>query len=138
MVGPELKPRLEYAHQSPPESIKSLHKHYQKSPAESLVSDPRVLDFTNLSEFHRNRVHVVGKLEGSRLRKIFDTFESNATSVDGGQNIDNEGTGAGVSQEIERWEDGDRLVYEHELLPGMSASPHLRDSLIVWLVGRAN
>ncbi|KAF8420213.1 hypothetical protein EV426DRAFT_634156 [Tirmania nivea] len=123
MTGPELKPPLEHAHQSPPECIRSLHKHYQKTPVESLDSDPRVLDFTNLSELHRNRLHVVGKLGGSCLQKIFDTFEAGEASVDGGQNIEIER--ASLSREIEGWKDNDRLIYEHALLPGLQFVPSL-------------
>lgn len=120
MAGPELKPALEHAHHSPPESIRSLHKHYQKAPVESLASDPRVLDFTNLSEFHRNRLRVVGKLGGSCLQKIFDTFESGAA---GGQNIENKE--ASLSQETEGRVDSGRLIYEHELVPGLQFVPSL-------------
>ena len=129
MAGPELRPPLEHAHQSPPESIRSLHKHYQKVLVESLASDPRVLDFTSLSEFHRNRLHVVGKLGGSRLQKIFDTFEAGAASVDRRQSIESEG--ASLSQGTEGLEDSGRLIYEHELLPGISHSPLLRDLSIL-------
>lgn len=129
MTGPEQKPPPEHAHQSPPESIRSLHKYYQKAPVEPLTSDPRVLDFTNLSEFHRNKLHVVGKLGGSRLQKIFDIFEAGAATVDGGQNIETEG--ASLNQETAGREDSGRLIYEHELLPGMSHSSLLRDLSIL-------
>jgi len=120
MAESGLKPPHEHAHQSPPEPIRSLHKHYQKAPVESLASDPRVLDFTNLSEFHRKRLHVAGRLTGARLREIFETFEIGAASLDGGENI--ESKGASLVGEMETQEDSDWLIYEHELLPGMLSS----------------
>ena len=103
------KPPTGDAHRSPPEFIKSLHKHYQKASIESLATDPRVLDFTNLSEFYSQRLRVVGKLPGAHLRTIFSQFETGACCTDGGNRAENEEIG-----------NYDRLIYEHELLPGMS------------------
>ena len=121
MAAYQPKPPTEHAHQPPPESIRALHKHYQKTPADVLALDHRVLDFANPSDFHSKRLRVVGTLCKARLQQIFAAFESDA---DGLGNENEKGyQGADMAGECTPNDIDDKLIYEHEFLPGSSHLP---------------
>lgn len=116
MAQSEQKPLLQHAHQTAPSFIRSLHKHYQKSSAEAIALDPQVLDFTNISELHSKHLRVVKKLPVTHLREIFAAFDAGA----GMAQMEGEGIkGTRQTQDVEPADENERLIYEHELLPGV-------------------
>ena len=115
MAGSHPKPPTEHAHQLPPESIRALHKHYQRISVDSLALDHRVLDFANPSDFHSKRLRVVGKLRKAHLQQIFAAFEGDANGL--GKENDKEYQGADMTGECASSSDiDDKLIYEHEFL----------------------
>lgn len=118
MAANQPKPPTEHAHQLPPESIRALHKHYQRASADALALDHRVLDFANPSDFHSKRLHVVGTLCKARLQQIFAAFESDANGL--GKENEKECQGTDMAGGCTSNDIGDKLIYEHEFLPGSS------------------
>ena len=118
MAGSPLKPPTEHAHQLPPESIRAFHKHYQRVSVDALALDYRVLDFANPSNFHSKRLRVVGKLHKACLQQIFAAFESDANGLS--KEAEKEYGDAGVAGECTPSDVDDKLIYEHEFLPGLS------------------
>ena len=91
--------------QKPPESLKALHKFYQKASADHLASDTSVLDFSSLQEgLTSTRLRTVRTLKGPRLQEIFSHFE---------------GYGE-ISADAD-----DVTVYENADLPGNTYAGHL-------------
>lgn len=124
MAQSEQKPLLQHAHQTAPSFIRSLHKHYQKSPAEAIARDPQVLDFTNISELHLKHLRVVEKLPGTHLRKIFAEFNAGIDSAGMAQMEEERIKGTRQTQDIEPADEDGRLIYVHELLPGVPWLSH--------------
>ena len=121
MAGSQQKPPTEHAHQLPPESIRALHKHYQRVSVDALALDHRVLDFANLSDFHAKRLRVIGKLRRAHLQQIFAAFESDANGL--GRENEREYEGTDIAGECAPNDVDDKLIYEHEFLPGLSHLP---------------
>ncbi|KAL8681955.1 MAG: hypothetical protein Q9186_001963 [Xanthomendoza sp. 1 TL-2023] len=89
----------------PPDSLKFIHKKYQRASADTLTEDVNVCDLSRVEEFVTNgRLRVVKTLEIIRLEEIFARFE--------GYN----------GNDLEVY---DVKVYEHLDVPGLQFLPSL-------------
>ena len=62
-------------HGKPPETLRALHKLYQKASASDLANDPNVCDFGNLHQDGiSTKLRIVGTLKGSCLLGPFSQF----------------------------------------------------------------
>ena len=107
-------PPVSHAHNPPPPGIRALHKRYQKLPLATLDADPEILDFSRLSEVHSPHIHIVSRLRRRKLQQIFEEFAHPDTLA---QSI-----GDSDEDEDEGGSPNDRLIYEHDLLPGTRPS----------------
>lgn len=115
-------PPVSHAHHAPPLRIREVHKKYQKASISSLAQDEFLLDFGSdqVSEYHKVRLRVTGRIPGSSAEKVFRDFESSRKTWEGG----------GVGDE--KLPGDDILIYEHSSVPGDYSSVPLH---IVGLVG---
>ncbi|KAL8736715.1 MAG: hypothetical protein Q9166_000081 [cf. Caloplaca sp. 2 TL-2023] len=89
----------------PPESLKAIHKLYQKASADALAKDTNVYDLGRVQEDVTDaKLRVVGALKGCQLLKTFSRFER---------------------YEVEHQEIQDVNIYEHSDLPGLQFLPSL-------------
>lgn len=101
-------PPVSHAHHAPPVRIREVHKKYQKASVSSLSQDEFLLDFGNdqVSEYHKVRLKVTGRIPGSSAERAFRDFESSRKTWEGG------------GAEDEKLLGDDILIYEHSSVPG--------------------
>ncbi|KAL8809523.1 MAG: hypothetical protein Q9223_003031 [Gallowayella weberi] len=91
--------------EKPPNSLKTIHKNYQRASADTLAEDVNVCDLSRVQDFVTDgRLHVVKALDIFRLEEVFTRFEtcnSNHLKLH------------------------DVKVYEHSNLPGLQFVPSL-------------
>ncbi|KAI4246483.1 MAG: hypothetical protein L6R42_009869, partial [Xanthoria sp. 1 TBL-2021] len=62
--------------QKPPDSLRALHKFYQKASADYLANDTNVFDFSGLQEdVTATKLRIVKLLRGHWLLEVFSRFE---------------------------------------------------------------
>ncbi|KAL8845507.1 MAG: hypothetical protein Q9176_000143 [Flavoplaca citrina] len=92
-------------HGKPPETLRALHKFYQKASASDLANDPNVCDFGNLHQDGTfTKLRIVGTLKGSCLLGPFSQFAGSCGDFP---------------------DTDDVKVYEHADLPGLQILPSL-------------
>lgn len=62
-------------HEKPPDSLKTLHKIYQKASTDALAKDSSICSFSKPQDSIDCKIRPIGALEGSRLGTIFARFE---------------------------------------------------------------
>ncbi|KAL7268645.1 hypothetical protein RUND412_008722 [Rhizina undulata] len=121
-------PPISHAHHPPPPHIRLLHKKYQKASLQQILEDRFVLDLKpecngckgeslpEASEYHKQRLKIVGRIPKAKLHKIFRKFErvgEKLDSIDSPQDADPEESEVGA------------LIYEHASVPGLQIIPSL-------------
>ncbi|KAI4280446.1 MAG: hypothetical protein L6R38_004456 [Xanthoria sp. 2 TBL-2021] len=91
--------------QKPPDSLRALHKFYQKASADCLANDTNVFDFGGLQEdVTATKLRIVRLLKGHRLLEVFSRFEGY-------------GEASADAEDVK--------VYENADLPGLQILPSL-------------
>ncbi|KAL8860520.1 MAG: hypothetical protein Q9178_003179 [Gyalolechia marmorata] len=91
--------------QKPPDSLRALHKYYQRASAEAITSDINVYNFSSVQQdVTAAGLRVVGLLKGPQLLEIMSRFEYG-------------GEAPAATEDVK--------VYEHANLPGLQILPSL-------------